>query len=178
MIHQSKTKEEIFISRNSTFIGIGVVAIFMAAVGVRFLFAMLPLEDGYTFADVFGVFFLAGWIMLVLCMGTFAFATNSKQVLMNSDGISCKSLFRTELMKWDDVKDWGISYCGQTRGEGDTYYLYFSDHGCAQVNHRRKRLKGKMIKTFIFESDYSKAVDIMVPFCSKKTDVVPFVAEV
>ncbi len=177
MIHLSKTKEEIFISRNSMFIGIGLIAMFMALTGIYLLFGILPFEEGYTFADVFGVIFLSAWIILVLWMGTFSFSTNNKQLLVNSDGILCKSWFRTNLMKWDEVKDWGLSYCGQTRGEGDTYYLYFSDHCCLQVNDRRKRLKGKMIKTFIFESEYSKVVSIVIPFCSEKTDAVPFVAE-
>ena len=54
-----KTKDQIVMKRNTTFLGIGVFAILMAASGIRLLFEILPFEPDYTFADVLvNTFFL------------------------------------------------------------------------------------------------------------------------
>jgi hypothetical protein len=110
-------------------------------------------------------------------MGIFAFATNSKQITIDRDGILCKSWFRTEFIRWDEIKDWGLSYCGQTRGEGNTYYLYFSRHECPVINECKKRLKGRMVKTLVIGNRYSEAVSSIVPFCSENTDIPPFIGQ-
>ena len=129
MFEFSQSKNSIFIKRNTTFLGIGVVAIIMAIAGIRLLF-VLPFEEGYTIADVLGLIFVCIWTIIVFSMGFFAFATNSKQITITGDGVLCASWFSKNFIKWADVKDWGLSYCGQTRWEGNTYYLYFSEQEC------------------------------------------------
>ena len=177
MFELSQPKNQIIIKRNTTFLGIGVVTIIMAIAGIRLVFGLLPFEENYTFADVFGLIFVCVWILIVLSMGIFAFATNSKQITINNDGVLCKSWLHKTFVKWTDVKDWGLSYCGQTRFEGNTYYLYFSEHECPMKNDCKKKLKGKMIRTFVIGNDYSEAVSKIVPFCKEKTDIIPFVGK-
>lgn len=177
MIDISKTQDQILMKRNTAFLRIGVVILFMAAVGIRFLFEILPFEEGYTLGDVFGLLFLCVWIALVLTMGVFAIATNSHEVTISANGILCRSFLRRRWIEWEAVKDWGLSYCGQTRGEGNTYWLYFSDHVCLAKNECRKQLKGKMVKTFVMGDEYSKAVDMIIPFCAERTGVPPFIGK-
>ena len=177
MYELSQSKNQITIKRNTTFLGIGIVAILMAITGVRLLFGLLPFEDNYTLADVFGLVFVCVWLTVVLSLGIFAFSTNSKQIIINNDGVLCKSWINKKFIKWADIKDWGLSYCGQTRFEGNTYYLYFSEHECQIINECKKRLKGKMIKTFIIGNDYFDAVSNVIPFCKDKIDIMPFVGK-
>lgn len=177
MFELSRSKNQMIIKPNITFLGIGVVAIIMAIAGVRLVFGLLPFEEGYTFADVFGLVFVCAWTLFVLSMGIFAFATNSKKITINSEGILCVSWFGKKFIKWTDIKDWGLSYCGQTRWEGNTYYLYFSEQECAIKNDCKKKLKGKMIKTFVIGNDFSEAVGKIVPFCEKKTYITPFIGK-
>jgi len=177
MFELSQSKNQIIIKRNTTFLGIGVVTIIMAIAGVRLVFGLLPFEENYTFADILGLLFVCAWILTVLSMGVFAFVTNSKQIAINSEGVLCKSWINTNFIKWADIKDWGLSYCGQTRFEGNTYYLYFSKHECQVKNECKKILKGKMIKTFVIGNDYSETVSKIIPFCKEKTSVIPFIGK-
>ncbi len=80
-------------------------------------------------------------------------------------------------MSWSEIRDWGLSYCGQTRYEGNTYYLYFSKKVYPVKNECRKKLKGKMIKTFVIGNDYAEAVSKIVPFCSERTGIEPFIGK-
>ena len=177
MFEFSQSKNQIVIKRNTTFLAIGVVVILMAIAGVCLVLGLLPFEKNYTFADVFGLIFIFAWILVLLSMGVFAFVTNSKQITINNEGVLCMSWISKSFIKWDNIKDWGLSYCGQTRGEGNTYYLYFSKHECQIKNECKKKLKGKMIKTFVIGDDYLDIVNIIIPFCSGKTDRTPFVGK-
>lgn len=141
----------------------------LASIGIQQLGALLPFEENYISPDV--------WILVVLGMCVFSFLSNSKQVTINSDGILCKSRINKKFIKWSDIKDWGLSYCGQTRIEGNTYYLYFSEHECKVKNECRKNLKGKMIKTFVVGNEYFDAVDKVIPFCKDKTEIKPFIGK-
>ena len=76
----------------------------MAIAGIRLVFGLLPFEENYTFADVFGLIFVCVWILIVLSMGIFAFATNSKQITINNDGVLCKSWLHKTFVKWTDIK--------------------------------------------------------------------------
>ena len=91
-------------------------------------------------------------------MGIFAFATNSKQITINNDGVLCKSWLHKTFVKWTDIKDWGLSYCGQTRFEGNTYYLYFSEHECPMKNDCKKKPVKKDEIEYIFK--YQNGLDI------------------
>lgn len=177
MLELTRSKNVIVMKPNRTFMIIGVVALFMAAMGIYLIFGLLPFEENYTSADIIGVVFIFVWVLVVLSMGMYAFATNSKQLMITDEGIFCDSWFVKDFMKWSDVKDWGLSYCGQTRGQGNTYYLYFSKREHAIKNDCKKILKGKMIKTFVIGKDYEETVSAVIPFCRERTDVMPFVGK-
>jgi hypothetical protein len=40
-----------------------------------------------------------------------------------------------------------------------------------------KKLKGKMMKIYVFQDDYSEVVSEIIPFCSEKTNVKPFIGK-
>lgn len=172
-----QSQNSITVKSDTLFLKIGIATIFMAIVGVRILFGALPLEDDYTSFDVFGLVFICVWLIIVLWMGVFAFLTYSKQIVIDAKGVLFKTWFTKKHIKWVDIKDWGLSYCGQTRGEGNTYYLYFSEHECPIKNECKKKLKGKMIKTFVIGGDYSETISVIIPFCKEKTDIMPFVGK-
>jgi hypothetical protein len=124
-----------------------------------------------------GLAFVSVWVMAVLSASILSFVNYSKQIIINNDGILCKTILNEKLVNWSDIKDWGISYCGQSRGQGNTYDLYFSEHECKVKNECRKKLKGKMIKIYVFQDDYSEVVSEIIPFCSKKTNIKQFIGK-
>lgn len=179
MLNFSENENRIIIKGNIMFIAGGVVAAVMAFGGIKFLFELfvnfLYYRGQYDVGDYIGLVFMCFWVSVALGMSFYSFKTGSQKIIIDDDGILSKTWFDKKTIKWSDIKDWGLSYCGQTRGEGNTYYLYFSEHECEVKNECRKKLKGKMIKTIIFEDDYSDAVNKIIPFCADKTSVVPFV---
>lgn len=80
-----------------------------------------------------------------------------------------KSWFGTKLIKWEDIKDWGLSYCGRMRDGDNIYFLYFSEYECRIKNDCKKSLKGKMIKTYIIGENYFDALQDIIPFCQKSS---------
>ncbi|MDD6021165.1 MAG: hypothetical protein PUB94_00680 [Oscillospiraceae bacterium] len=177
MFELNQSENKIVLKRNNIFLAIGIATIFMAAMGIRLIFGLLPFEEGYTLSDVFGLIFVCVWILIVSGMGVFAFVTNSKKITINDEGIFCNTWFSKRNLEWTEIKDWGLSYCGQTRGEGNTYYLYFSKEQYPIKNECRKKLKGKMIKTFVIGSDYAEIVNEVIPFCASRTKVAPFIGK-
>ena len=160
---------------NVFFLAFSAVTLFMATSGIRMIFGSLPLEDGYTGGDIFGIIFLSVWTALVLT-GLFIGLTNAtKKVIISTEGVTCKTLFSKREYLWSEIEDWGISYSGYTRGEGNTYDFYFSKNQQRAKNECRKRLKGKMIKTFVFESEYDRVAEDVIPFCSSRTFIQPFI---
>lgn len=173
----SQTENQITIKQNGFFLMLGIGALLMAIEGIRMIFGLLPFEEGYTFADILGLSFICVWVIVVLSMVVFAFNTNSKKMILNVEGILCKSLLNKKFIEWTDVKDWGLSYCGQTRGEGNTYYLYFAKNECRTKNDCKKKLKGKMIKIIVMGDEYLQMVNEVISFCEDKTNVSPFIAK-
>lgn len=177
MFEYNQSKNQMVLKTNRIFLAIGIVAAFMAISGIRLISGLLPFEEKYTFADVFGLIFICVWTIIVSGMGIFAFTTNSKQVLIDDDGILCNTWFVKKKLKWAEVKDWGLSYCGQTRGKGNTYYLYFSKELYPTKNECKKKLKGRMIKTYVFGNEYAEIVNKVIPFCALRTEVKPFIGK-
>lgn len=171
----SRLDNQIVVKRDPMQIGIGISALFMAGTGVKLLLDMRPF--GHTLGDVLGGAFICVWITLVLTLGLSAAIQGSKQITIRMDGVQCKSLVKTEFLEWYEIKDWGLSYCGQTKGEGNTYYLYFSKQVFPVKNVCKKKLKGKMIKTHVYEDGYNDTVTEIVPFCKKRTRVEPFIGK-
>lgn len=177
MFEASRNKDEIIVKQkqNSIFITVGITLVGIAAFCVWQLVLLHPFETAYTLVDVLNAIFVSSWIVFVLGLGIYTIETNSKRVIINNDGVLCKSLFGMQQIKWSDIKDWGISYSGQARWEGNRYCLYFSKHQCPIKDDCRKKLKGKMIKTFVYEKEYAEAVSRIVPFGKARVTIEPFV---
>ncbi len=176
MLELEKSKDKFIIKQNSPIFVVGVFACVMAIPVVSLLFNILFFQAEYTAADYFGVAFLCVWLFVTLGGALHAFSESGKQIVIDNEGVSSKSFLSKKYSKWTDIKDWGLSYQGQTRGHGNTYYLYFSENVYPVKNECRKKLKGKMIYITIIEDDYYRAVNHIIEFCRDKTEVEPFVA--
>lgn len=174
MFEIDESKNRIVIKENKMFLVIVIFAAIMSVLGIRVIIGLLPFDD---FSDVFGFIFLCIWTLTVLGMGIFSLITGSKQVIIDEAGVLSKTLVSENKYNWDEIKDYGLSYCGQSRGQGNTYYLYFSKEQQPIKNECKKKLKGKMIKTFVFESDYEEVVQKIIPFCISHTEVQPFIGK-
>lgn len=176
MFEYDKVNNQIIIKGYSYFKIGGFFTLAMAFMGIRLLFGLVPFEEGYTGADVFGLIFVCIWVLGVLSTSVAFFSMGGRKIILSDAGVLSKSWFKEELLDWSDIEDYGLSYCGQTKGEGNTYYLYFSKQAFAVKNNYRKKLKGKMIKTIIMSGDYAEAVNVVIPFCHRRTHVEPFIA--
>lgn len=172
----NREQKQIVFKRNIASLGMGVFLEILAAVVFCFFCRIWSEEEQSSFMDYFGFAFLCLWLTFVVIGGIYCFVNGSKKVTIDAQGIFCRSWFEKMFIPWLEVADWGLSYSGQTKGEGNTYEVYFAKHLCETKNDCRKRLKGKMIKTFIYEKEYQTVVDQMVPFCKEYTTVEPFVA--
>ena len=171
------SNEKIEIKGSPYFRVLGVAAFGMAAMGISFFCGLFPFEeDDSLFVNVFGAVFMGIWILIALTGSVYGFTVSSSRIVLDENGVTYSSLLRKYSLAWCDVRDWGLSYCGQTRGEGNTYYLYFSDHPCKTKNSCSKKLTGKSIKTYVFEAEYSLTLNV-VPFVSQRTSVEPFIGE-
>ena len=135
---------------NIFFLAFSVVALYMATMGLRMIFGSLPLDEGYTGGDVFGIIFLSVWTALVLTGLFFGLTNATKKVIISIESVTCKTIFSKKEYLWSEIEDWGISYSGNTRGEGNTYDFYFSKNPQSGKNECGKRLKGEMIKTYVY----------------------------
>ena len=172
-----RTKNRLIVKRESYFLGGVLMAGVMAIGGLFLITGLLPFEEGYTVADVFGFVFVCLWEAFVVCAILWYAREHSKYMVISAEGIRSCTCFKKAFVAWDDVRDWGISYCGQTRWKGNTYFVYFSKEEHPVQNECKKKLKGNMLKTFVYEEDYGEAVNILIPFCADKTDVAPFVGK-
>ena len=158
--------------------GIGIIAMIMSIIGFRIVFGLLPFEEEYTLENIIVLIFICLWPIIVLSIGISAFVTYSKKIEINDEGVLCCSFFEKTFFKWSEIEDWGLSYCGQTKGAGNTYYFYFSKNLQKTKNECKKALKGKMIKIEVIgDVDYYEVVSMVIPFCKEKTPVEPFIGK-
>ncbi len=177
MVVLNKSNNQIVLKNNPIFLLIGITALCMGIVGFHVIFAILPFEEGYTGGDIYGLIFLCVWTLVAFSMSIASLNTSIQRTIINNEGICTKSWFNKEKLTWSEIEDWGLSYCGQTRGEGNTYYLYFSKSQQKTKNTCSKKLRGTMLKTNVMGEEYSEVVDIVVPFCLSRTAVKPFIGE-
>jgi len=168
---ENKCFEKSIEIKGSSFYNIpGIIFIVMAIIGFQQLLDSEP-------SDMIGCIVGLAWILVVLCLSACSFLEANKKVILCKDGIYSHTLRSKRFLGWDEVKDWGLSYAGNSRGGGKIFYLYFSKNIFRIKNARKKKLKGKMIKIEIFEAEYSKILNNVIPYCKDKTCVEPFVGE-
>lgn len=172
------TENQIKIKANAIFKCIGIGSLAMVCMT---LFQFFPLDDfDFSFDtsfDMFGFLFLCFWFTIVLSMGGVAFFIGCKTVTIDETGVSCKSLCYKKTLTWEEIKDYGASYSGQTRGQGNTYTLYFAAKEQKIKSDCKKKLKGNMIKTYVIGDTYGDVIHKVFPFCRNFTEVRPFAAE-
>ena len=166
MIKCIMQEDKLILKGNKYFLWGIVVAVIMAIQGA-YIISAFEIENSN--ADLFGLAFVTLWECGVLFAIWFFSKEISKYIVISNKGVCVCTWYKKDLIQWSDIKDWGLSYCGQTRGEGNTYYLYFSKHKYSVKNECKKKLKGKMIKFVMFEEDYSNAIDLIIPFCCERT---------
>lgn len=177
MLNIQQNSDSISLRQKDYFFGGIIITSIMAIIGMFFLCGLLPFEEGYTFVDVFGLMFVLVWETGVI-YGIFYYAKeHSTHILVDETGVFCGTCFKKEFVPWSEIKDWGISYCGQTKWEGNTYYLYFSKKQFETKNECRKKLRGKMIQITVFEDEYPQVLEKVIPFCEKHALLKPFIGK-
>lgn len=175
-VREAETMEEIFMDKSMTvkpritdiIIGILVtisgIIVFIMTFSLKFeniLETVIPF--------IFAVF-LTG-------LGIFELNSGSKKITIDSRGISCKSLFKRQYLKWTDVKDYGISYTGETRYRDSTYYFYFAESLKPTQSDVSKKMDVNTIKIFLFKKDRDRIEKEIIPFCQQYSKLSPFISK-
>ena len=143
---QVKNNEIVIQGGDSLFFGIGAVALFMSGIGVYYTFCCISsLIEEFNYVDLSGLIFMLFWTAVVMSMAIYGFRTSIKKVTVNSEGVSIQILFIKNHYYWSEIKDFGLSYSGSTRGGRHYYDLYFAKEKQKTKNKYKKKLKGKMI---------------------------------
>ena len=110
-------------------------------------------------------------------LGIFELNSGSKKITIDSKGISCKSLFKRQYIEWTDVKDYGISYTGETRYRDSTYYFYFAESLKPTQSDVSKKMDVNTMKIFLFKKDRDRIEKEIIPFCQQYSKVSPFISK-
>ena len=181
MCISEKNANYIKLKRRYYFAVMSVFALFMASFGIKELSEMLPLEEGYSGWDIFGVCFMCFWILVVLFMGLFAANMASGHITISSEGVTFSSILRKETVKWSQIEDWGLTYGGNIQSEA-SYYLYFSketlpEKKAAILHCKIKKPKRDAVKYLVFGDEYYEVVSEIVPYCRMYAKTEPFIPE-
>lgn len=162
---------------NHLFLLGSIFGIIMAVVGVVLLIKTICNSEFLT-EDIAGIVFISIWISVAFGLGFSLLIAATKELVLDDKGILSASLIKKDFLNWSEVKDWGLSYCGQTRGEGNTYYLYFSNKELESKSNDKKKLKGVKIKVYVLEREYTETVAKIVTYCKKHIAAEPFIPEI
>lgn len=179
MISIEQTAQKLQIKGDTTFFGLGGIAAIMTGFGVFGMVGVFPFFEEHSAADVFGFVFLCVWTAFALGIAIHAFRLRGKEVTIDDTGVTCKKLFKKSFYSWSDIQDWGLSYCGKAGRvfPRNMYVLYFSKTVFPIKNECRKKLKRKKISCYVIGDDYYKSVRQIIPFCSDRTGVQPFIGK-
>ena len=162
------------IRNNYLFLAISIFAAFMSIGGAVLLFNLIS-DAQLVFSDIFGVAFASVWLSVVFGIGFTSFIMFSNVLILNDKGVTYSSIIKRRFLDWSQVKDLGLSYCGQTRFEGNTYYLYFSGKILQTKNDERKIIKGVKVRVVVLESEYDEVIEKVFTYCKEYADNEPFV---
>lgn len=156
-----------------------ITLIFTISVGIFVIIGMMPFDAEHSLVNIIGLIFICIWMCLGIIMGTHTIIFNHSQIIINLDGITHRNLFSEYQIKWNELADYGISYWGRYGRSYNsmTYYLYFSKKPLKTKNRSRKLIKGKMIKAFVYESDFDSLTNWIFPFCRSQTELEPFIGQ-
>ena len=158
-----------------SFAVVGVMAFAMGTVGILLFVDMLRSAGEPDSNAVLGAVIAAVWTLLTFSMGVCAFAAGSRTLTLDDGGVTAKTWFRRSFLPWSEVNDWGLSYRGRDRWGSNFYDLYFSREIYPARDECRKKLRGRMLRITIDNDGYTESVARVIPFCSSRTAVTPFV---
>lgn len=171
------SSEKIVFECNKLNLFLLIIPFCMFISGIQLISRLVPFEEDYTWFDVFGFAFACLWTAVVGVMSLYLVFNILKRTVADANGITVTFLSYKKEIAWINVKDYGLSYSGKARGDGNMYDLYFATEEQKFKNKFRKKLKGNIIKIIIVEDDYNDVVANVIPFCSTKTRVSPFIGE-
>ena len=154
-----------------------IFPIYMFVSGIQLILGLVPFEEDYTGFDVFGFIFACVWTIVVGWMIFYLTFDICKKTVLDSEGITVTFLSYKKELGWQEIKDYGVSYSGKAKADGNVYDFYFATEEQVQKNNFRKKLKGNMIKILVVGEDYYVVTEKVIPFCKSKSSVNPFIGE-
>lgn len=177
MINIHEEYDKFVIKQDKYYLFCSIFSIFAVIFGIVFARNLFPLENTNTFIGVFPACFMILWEAVAVC-GVFCnLNESSKRIIITKSGVLYRSCFAKKFYDWDDIKEWGLSYCGKERHKGNIYYFYFSKKISKPKNDCSIKLQGRNIKMYVFQEDYMALFDKVIPFCEKCTRVDPFIGK-
>ena len=172
-------ENEIKIIGNRYFLIVSVGAAVMALLPVKNFIEAWIHQGYFTKGDIFVTVLAIPWVLFFLFGAFYCYLYGTGYIVMNNNGVKYHSLINNRFYSWAEIEDFGMSYCGLTGNAGvNTYYFYFSKNMLPTKSDDKKKIRGKVIKTMIFESDFQDFADEVIPFCKRFTSVEPFVPEI
>lgn len=170
---------EIIIKRNNILIGLGALVLGKGITAVPMLldFPKPEITGEYELSEVFGFLFGCLWLLIVSGSGIFCITAGLKRIVIDSDGVMCKSLFGVKKLLWSAVADYGVYWDGHTRPTSyHEYVLYFSDQTLPVNRKSTKKKPGRnTVKTHFLSVRFSDEPEKILAFCRRYSPVPPFV---
>ncbi len=168
--------DRIVIKGNKSFLIYCFIILFMIFIAAPILFDILRFEEKPNVIEIIGVIFLIIWLIFALWMSFYSFSNLTKKIIIDKTGVTCTNIFKKQHYDWTEIKDYGLFYLFKSRSWENQYVLYFSPNKQKKINDCRKKLRGKMITTFISNSEYQTVEYGIIPFCEKFIDAEKFIS--
>lgn len=98
---------------------------------------------------------------------------------LDEKGVHLRYTFRRErLLRWDEVRDWGVTQVWYSKQKDLTHMLYFSPAELPVIGMAYKKLDGRkdMCALGIHVTDYNEMVDIgLWDFCRSRLAAPPYI---
>lgn len=164
---------------NTLFLKIGIVATVMECGALYFFVPMFWEFDGSAI-DIGATVFMCVWLSAVLCGAIYSFFKYSQKLLVCEDGVFYTSFFGKRHLRWNEIKDYGLSYDGRIKEGGDfsnSYILYFASEEQSGKNKFKKKLSKNVLKISVSSNDYAWLLQNVIPFCKSRIEEQPFVPD-
>ncbi len=170
----SRTDAGIEIKNEKYYLWIIFLSIFMGAMTMVGVFAAVAQNN---FNISVGIALAVVYTLLLPALFLYSYVESSVRIVIDNDGVLKSNIWQSMFIPWCEIEDYGISF--DMRGQYRTiyYYLYFSRSKCMDKNVYSKKLRGKMIKYQIDQHGYKKILKEVIPYCTDKAVVVPFVGK-
>lgn len=93
---------------------------------------------------------------------------------IDQSGIKSKLLFIEKKIAWNELQDFGFSYYGETRYDGELFNLYFSCETLKTNKNGKKKLNGKTIRVYVHDDEYDTFESEVISFCRRHTSLSPY----